>query len=42
MKVLHRDLSFLGTKGLGYEKSVRPVEPDASEVISEAWFYVAT
>jgi len=22
MKVLHRDLSFLGTKGLGYEKSV--------------------
>ena len=21
-KVLHRDLSFLGTKGLGYEKSV--------------------
>ena len=23
-KVLHRDLSFLGTKGLGYEKSVIP------------------
>jgi len=22
MKVLHRDLSFVGTKGLGYEKSV--------------------
>jgi len=22
MKVLHRDLSFLGTKGLGYEKCV--------------------
>ena len=24
-KVLHRDLSFLGTKGLGYEKSVIPL-----------------
>jgi len=23
-KVLHRELSFLGTKGLGYEKSVIP------------------
>jgi len=25
-EVLHRDLSFLGTKGLGYEKSVVPGE----------------
>ena len=25
MKVLHRDLLFLGTKGLGYEKSVIPL-----------------
>ena len=24
-KVLHRDFSFLGTKGLGYEKSVIPI-----------------
>jgi len=24
MKVLHRDFSFLGMKGLGYEKSVIP------------------